>query len=271
MRAGFFVRDADGEVKTEQSYQEFNFPDRLAGVLDRPRAERVPGERERRPASPSGGAQVTAAAPVLVAPPANERIVDARLAVADFSIPEPPKRSKWPWIVAWAFVVAALAGAGLRYFVLTTNAEPIGLSVLEKDGQLQITWNHASHPVATASRGILDITDGSEQRPITLTTADLARGNFTYQRKTGDIEVRIIVEDLSGNKVEEASRFLGRPADAKDPAQPATPLETTKQEMEAENARLRLENANQARRIQVLERTLKIMSTRPGAPVEPPQ
>src|SRR3984957_20553699 len=48
MRAGFFVREADGTVKSESSYLEFNFPDRLAGVLDRapgPRPERVQGER----------------------------------------------------------------------------------------------------------------------------------------------------------------------------------------------------------------------------------
>src|SRR5580692_6926052 len=45
MRAGFFVREADGTVKSESSYLEFNFPDRLAGVLDRAPAPR--GERDR--------------------------------------------------------------------------------------------------------------------------------------------------------------------------------------------------------------------------------
>ena len=37
MRAGFFVREPDGSVRGERSYQEFNFPDRLTGVFDRPR------------------------------------------------------------------------------------------------------------------------------------------------------------------------------------------------------------------------------------------
>ena len=36
MRAGFFVREADGEVKTERSYLDFSFPDRQAAVPDRP-------------------------------------------------------------------------------------------------------------------------------------------------------------------------------------------------------------------------------------------
>src|SRR5580700_2951194 len=47
MRAGFFVREADGTVKSESSYLEFNFPDRLAGVLERAPAPRGERDRER--------------------------------------------------------------------------------------------------------------------------------------------------------------------------------------------------------------------------------
>ena len=65
-RAGFFFREADGSVAVERSYLEFNFPDRLAGVLDRPRAERAPPERERRTGSPHSQALAAAAAPLVV-------------------------------------------------------------------------------------------------------------------------------------------------------------------------------------------------------------
>ncbi len=54
MRAGFFVREADGSVKGERSYQEFNFPDRMAGVLDRP-------PRERRPVVEAAGERIATA------------------------------------------------------------------------------------------------------------------------------------------------------------------------------------------------------------------
>src|ERR1700681_2314024 len=40
MLAGFFVREPDGSVKGERSYGVFNFPDRLAGLLERPLRER---------------------------------------------------------------------------------------------------------------------------------------------------------------------------------------------------------------------------------------
>ncbi len=33
MRAGFFVRDADGHVKTDRSYQDFNFPELAPGTI----------------------------------------------------------------------------------------------------------------------------------------------------------------------------------------------------------------------------------------------
>ena len=39
----------------------------------------------------------------------------------------------------------------------------------------------------------------------------LARGKFTYQRRTGDIEVRLAMEAPSGERVQEATRYLGQP------------------------------------------------------------
>ena len=53
MRAGFFMRELNGSIRSDACYQEFNFPDRLAGVLDRPRAERGP---DRRGGANSGSA-----------------------------------------------------------------------------------------------------------------------------------------------------------------------------------------------------------------------
>ena len=40
--------------------------------------------------------------------------------------------------------------------------------------------------------------------------SDLQKGNLTYQRRSGDVEIRLIVEDQAGEKTQEASRFLGR-------------------------------------------------------------
>src|SRR5580698_5670306 len=91
MRAGFFVREADGTVKSEQSYLEFNFPDRLAGVLDRPSR----GERER----PGGSRPHTVyfrergAAPARRAVP--QQAVAVQLPPGPKLLPTPPPRAKW--------------------------------------------------------------------------------------------------------------------------------------------------------------------------------
>ena len=73
----------------------------------------------------------------------------------------------------------------------------------------------------------------------------------------------MIVEAPDGKKVQEASRFLGSP-----PAQGNTEelkaLQQRRDELEAEVARLKQSNDQQAQRVQQLERTLKILQTRPG-------
>jgi len=264
MRAGFFARESDGLVRAERSYLEFNFPDRLAGVLvDRPRVEQRSGLDRRAPRSAMGISAVPAAAPALAPSEPRELppLPEPHFTLLDRSIPEGPRRRKWPWLIAWGAVMVALTVVGLRYFVLNSGSEPISLSVLEKDGQLQIGWNHAARPVTSAARGTLEISDGGARKLISLTTDDLSRGNFTYQRRTSDVEVRITVEDQGGEKTQEASRFIGKTGEAES----GKDQESRRNKLEAENERLRKENATQAQRIQQLETTIKIMQTRSGA------
>ena len=272
MRAGFFVREADGTVRGDRSYLEFNFPDRLAGILDRPPADRAPRDRpprenaERRTpsyyrAEATGAAAAPAPArresPVLAPSPGLPMDAGPQLL-----LPQPRKR-KWPWLLVWALVLIAAAVFGLRYW-MPTPQEPISLAVVERDGELQIEWNHAAKPVARAARGSLQIMDGSDSRTVALTPQLLASGKFTYQRKSGDIEVRMTVENADGVKAQEASRFLGRPPVAASAPAPAVTgdQDARRQELEAEVRRLRRENAAQADRIQQLQRTLRLLETR---------
>jgi proteasome lid subunit RPN8/RPN11 len=262
MRGGFFVREPDGTVKSERSYLEFNFPDRLAGVLDRtidrpvdPPADRPPRER----AADRRGLTVTRA-PLA----SREHALVPR--AADEPLPQflqksPPPRRKWPWLVVWAAVVLALAVAGLRYW-MPQPVEPVSLSVIEREGQLQISWNHAA--VAKARGGSLEIVDGPDVRKVPLTPEVLASGKFTYVRKTGDVEIRFTVENSLGTRVQEASRFLGRAPAAEAPPDAVASLEQRRAELEAEVKKLRRERDAEALRVQQLERTLRILQTRLG-------
>lgn len=266
MRAGFFVREADGTVKSERSYLEFNFPDRLAGVLDRapgPRPERVVGER-RMNAAPRAEAFPSAAGPMVahreMQPP--QEIAPPSFGQPRF-VPSAPPKKKWPWLVGWAVVVILAAVFGLRAWMPKPASEPIALDVVEHDGQLRIEWNHAARPVTAALRGTLVINDGSNTQTFALSPRELTSGNYTYNRKTGDVEVRMSVEDSEGNKVQEASRFVGQAPVKMDPNE-LSDLQKKRAELEAEVARLTRENGQQEEKIQQLQRTLEIMQARLG-------
>jgi hypothetical protein len=257
MRAGFFVREHDGAVRGESSYLEFNFPDRLAGVLDRsPRAER-PATGRGHPVyfRDSGAAPARREQPQ---PP------DAALAGPQL-LPAPPPRAKWPWLAAWGVVVLVAIVLALRYFVLTPRVEPLGLSVIERDGQLQIEWNRAARPVTNAVRGSLIVTDGQNPpRTIPLTQQDLEHGALTYQRTSNDVAVRMNVENAGGVRAEDVTTFLAAAPGKAAADENTKAIEQERDELKAEVERLKNENADQADRIQQLERNLKVLQSRLG-------
>jgi hypothetical protein len=273
MRAGFFVREADGSVKGERSYQEFNFPDRMAGILDRPPRERRPAAEpvlERAPAPPAprytARPETTETAPMVEAPAAVEYEVPTfgqpPRAVPQYP-PYPNTRRKIPWAII-AVVVAALilAVLGLRFLGPQVQAEPLSLGVIERAGQLQIQWNHSSQGVADATGGTLEIVDGGEKRSIPMTRSELAQGNFTYMRRSGDVEVRLTVNSSGGGRMEEASRFLGTPPEGS--GSEVNAIKVERDALQDEVTRLRVQSGQQAARIQQLERTLVILQSRLG-------
>ena len=92
---------------------------------------------------------------------------------------------------------------------------------------------------------------------------ELARGSFTYVRQTGDVQIRMIVNASGGRRIEEASRFLGAAPTAVD----ASELDTLKVERDAlqdEVTRLHAQSAQQAARLQQLDRTILILQSRLG-------
>jgi hypothetical protein len=170
-------------------------------------------------------------------------------------------------------VGVVLAVLGLRYFAPRPNADPISLALSERAGQLRIQWNQGSRTILGASHAVIEITDGAgpqERQQVNLTASQLASGGITYMRKTGDVQIRMDVTG-SGGAVEEGSRFLGNPPDAAatapaviapPPVDPAAAAQHDAQIQEL--ARLRAQNAQQADRIQRLERTLTILRSRLG-------
>jgi proteasome lid subunit RPN8/RPN11 len=293
MRAGFFVWESGGTVNPSQSYQEFNFPDRLAAAFEhrgsfgeRPAPEQRSAARPARPApvpipaqdipanpeprvapipsgSPAPRVSPSSSMTSLFAEPVAAK--DAALPTWDSADSGTKTKSGRNWIglAAAVIVIAGLAVTGARYFVTGGTNESLALSVLEREGQLDIQWNGQSPPVSKAVSATLEIADGPQTRTIPLKPQDLAAGKFAYKRDTGDIQVRMIVDEPDGAKVQEASRFLGPPP-AKANDDELKTLQQRRDDLEAEIGRLKQSNAQQAERIQQLERTLKILQTRQG-------
>jgi hypothetical protein len=292
MRAGFFVRDAEGAVHGDRSYLEFNFPDRLQTLLDRP-VQRPPRERpERRGPSlrhpepddtPGRDRQESrerldpgfregprdAADQAADAPPGEASEMFGAYGGPQLIRPA-PARGKWLWLVGWAAMLILAAVFGLRYWMANSTVEPISLSVLEHDGQLRIEWNHAAKPVESAVSGSLEIVDGTKSQIINLSRTDLTAGKFVYLRKTGDVEVRMTVLNAEGEKTQEASRYLGRPPEVapglpgSQGSQDLADLQKRRDELEAEVQRLQQQNSAQAARIQQLDRLLRVLQSRLG-------
>jgi len=281
MRAGFFVREPDGAVLADKSYLDFALPDRAAGILDRPPRERG-SSGERRPLpyenlpvpqslsqGPGAPFDTQYDAPQHDAPleyPQQRQHDAPMFGQYDTSAPQykpyPEGRSRsWIWIALLVLAFAAAAVVGLRYFGPQLNPEPIALTVLERDGQLQIQWNHSSRTVLDATNAVLEIVDGTDSRKIELSSTDLAMGNFTYARRSGDVQIRMEIRNSRGTSTQEASRFLGAAPEHVD-ANEVDVLKLEHDSLQDEVTRLRTQNAAQAARIQQLERTLTIMQTR---------
>jgi proteasome lid subunit RPN8/RPN11 len=290
MRAGFFVREPSGQLRADRSYQEFSFPDRMSASFEQRGVSpdrRVPESRggyrsaeapsfsplqdTSRMAQPSAAAAPPKASPpgslspTMTAPHSPASKMTSIFGEPATLRPESEGRGKkWIWLVAALIIIAAGVVAGARYISFpATASENMALSLVERDGQLDIEWNRSAEPVAKAVRGTLEIADGPEPRTIPLSHDELSQGKFAYKRATGDIQVRLSVEAPNGTKLQEASRFLGPPP-SNGNTDELKALEQRRDELDAEVTRLKQSNDQQAQRIQQLERTLKILQTRPG-------
>jgi hypothetical protein len=275
MRAGFFVREADGSVKAETSYQDFSFPERLGG----PSATRHPREQasliEKRTTMPLGFTPSQVEPPP--APPPTEFAVPnfgglGAAAPQSARAPEympvqPPPRRWGAWLAAILLIIAVAAGAFAywRYFLPSTGpAEPLSLAAYQHESQLRIEWNHNASSVRDAGKGSLEITDGQTMQTIPLTPEDLARGSFTYTPTTGDVQVRMEIQSASRGNVVEQTRFLGAAPSGANATGDVQAIKQERDSLQEEVKKLRDQNAAQAERNRQLERTLTILRSRLG-------
>ncbi|MBX9603027.1 MAG: hypothetical protein K2X35_18625 [Bryobacteraceae bacterium] len=274
MRAGFFVRDALGAVDPAQSPNEFvpAAKRRAAEAAARPpvviprreRREEPPLQRAPEPHPVSAPVPVPAVEPRAV--PAAETAMQHDVAPPRFLTHEDPPPARWRAWVWTSLLVLAIAGGALYLFWQYWQwryPETLGLQVIEREGQLQVSWNTSAGLVRNATQGTLQMREGPDVSSVSLTPQQLSGGSFTYVRKTGDVETKLSVMDGEGNARQETARFLGQPPAEKAPADVRVSTDSEEEaRLRAENQRLRRQIVQHEKRIEELETAMRALRNR---------
>jgi hypothetical protein len=105
---------------------------------------------------------------------------------------------KGPWGIGAALVLLvglALMPLGVRYYRSQPEPVPISLTMSDHDRRIQVRWDRSSRIIREAVRGSIEFVDGEQSRTAALSVVDLLHGNVTYMRQTGDVQIRLEVEN----------------------------------------------------------------------------
>jgi hypothetical protein len=203
----FFYRGSDAPLETGSAYTEFALP----LTLETPPVTGFPTQ-ETRAASPI---ETRAASPIetRAASPISNRVEAAHESSPPAAAPRDnvefyfgeqeshPGRLRLLWLLVLAAVVALLTVV----YWLPRPPETLALRVFDAAGQLRIMWE----PVQKSEAGSLEIDDGGVRLSVELQPEQLRSGSFTYVRRTGNVNVRLVVLRRGGPLADEA-RYRGR-------------------------------------------------------------
>jgi hypothetical protein len=219
-RAGFFFRNADGTVRSDQSLLEFNIEHEEAGwasvLLDQSPAPAI------AVAMPAQSAQPHKPAPAGPSPDPSSSNRDEAPTRAPIPMSAPPvddddlkpqltSRRSWRWI---ALPIAALAGIGWLYVARNRAADPtvipIDMTVTDRAGELIVEWDRSRPELRGVRSGSLFVDDGGYTANFHLTPAEAQAGSFTWTRMSGDVQVALHFAG-AGKPLAAFARFIGGP------------------------------------------------------------
>lgn len=245
--AGFFFREADGSLRAESSYQEFEVMPvkaRTAAASAAPRAAThvaaaaavaatqavppppppppvprtpepkanlpMPGKTPGRAPAPE---QPRPQPPRIMAAAENRASPDPEKLGAFLKRLEPRRNRRTRWTVGALLCLAAffLGLASRSWWVARNVPQALSLRAFDQGGQLRVEWDRAAAPIGEAQSGVLEIVDGGQKTLIPLDREHLNSGGISYGRRTADVDVRLKVMGPGGVTAREVTRFVGPP------------------------------------------------------------
>lgn len=245
MRAGFFVREADGRLRPDSSPAEFD-------------VEPLRQSLENRAATPRSAPalldKVTGLSPGESV--ATQSAVSEPAAVSS----QTPATRRWRWLWPPALALAVISAFfGARIFLNSASTEPLSLQAREQQGEMRIEWNPASKTIQRAQRAVLELNDGATQRLVQLSADQLRSGGFPFLRNGTDLRARLVVYSPSGASVEEVARYLGQPLKPTPPAPAVEPHEDEINGLRQENERLKADLTKAQSRARSLENHIETL------------
>jgi hypothetical protein len=233
-QAGFFMRERDGQIRTESSYREFPVEGvRYAKATTRP--EPPPDVPAVKPAAKQPG-MFDAPNLVMEATGGGHR----RVAFAAVSL-----------------LIGAIALFAVpRIRQIQPHTEPLNLRMVDAQGQLRIEWDSGSSTVRYADDATLFITDGGKLSPIKLDRDAVLSGSVTYARLTEDVSVRFVVNQKDSQPYQELARYVGPPVPSIEAKELRAALDG-KETMQQEAQDLRKELQQESKRTRELEQAIR--------------
>jgi hypothetical protein len=168
---------------------------------------------------------------------------------------------RWLWAIP-TLLAMVLAGVLIKPQHPDPVSQGISLRIQGNGPELQIKWDPNSTSVRGAKRAEMEVQDGSQPSRLKLAGAQLSSGTLAWQRRTGDVQVRMTVYPTGGAPVRESARLVIAMVNA---PPPSPPPDTDAEELKKLNRELREERARSDKlqnMVKILENRLQIDTSR---------